>query len=71
MNITKKTLAPIANPYAIKSVTINGINRIVATTEGYGPILLMSPPHWKPVEIVNGPGGFLDIASIPGDTSKL
>jgi hypothetical protein len=44
-------------PYPLATITLNGEQCVVASTEDHGPILLARPPFHQAREMVNGPGG--------------
>lgn len=66
MTISKRRLLQLEMPYAIRTVTIAGVDHVLLSTEGYGPVFLASPPSWQPVRIVNGPGGVMSFSRAVG-----
>jgi len=71
MNVYKRVLGPLELAYTVSFQPIDGRRHIVAASEGHGPVLLFSPPDWKPLVISDSPGGIMCLERIPGRPNTL
>ncbi len=71
MVISRRSLIHLEMPYAARVVRIAGVDRVLFSTEGYGPVFLASPPDWKPVRICNGPGGVMAFSRAVGTADAV
>ena len=62
MNVSKKNIFSMSMPYAVSTVRLEGRDQVIAATEDYGKMVVMSPPEWTARELLPGPGGCMSIA---------
>ena len=71
MIVSKRSLLQLQSPYAIRTVNLAGVDHVMMSTEGYGPVFLASPPSWRPVRIANGPGGVMAFSRPVGRDASI
>ncbi|MHC4574927.1 MAG: hypothetical protein ACYS76_12495 [Planctomycetota bacterium] len=73
MKVTKRTVASLERVYSIAAVAglkVGGWPAFLAGSEGDGPLLYFEPPQYEPIEIANGPGGFISLWAFERDASN-
>ncbi len=65
MTVEKQSLVSMSMPYAVTTARISGEEHVIAATEDHGPLVTFSPPDWKAVEIMPGPGGCMSLIQRP------
>lgn len=72
MKITKRSLIKMEMPYAVGlSRGDDSGKKIIAASEGYGPMYTFAAPDWEPEKILSGPGGCMSVIPGPGGADSL
>ena len=72
MKITKRSLVGMDMPYAVgRSGAQGSTDKVIAASEGYGPMYAFEAPDWEPEQLLSGPGGCMSIIPGPGKPDSL
>ena len=59
-------------PYAVGRFRPQGSEeKVIAASEGYGPMYAFGAPDWEPEELLSGPGGCMSVITGPGELGSL